>query len=227
MDSLTELTGTLIEQYASGGPVMHLILVCSLASLSAIIYKTIVFRRNRTDVSRLISEVRQHVRHGRIEQANAVCEKHRGPVAIALKVGLLNCDLPAEEMERHMDSAEISEIAHLEKSLNLLATITNIAPLIGFFGTVVGMILSFRVLADQGMNEPKLVAEGISVALVTTAFGLLVAFFTQPFLNYFLGRLQLFESQIEIARIALLDALSVWRRAQEERPDSPLGSQAE
>ena len=93
-----------------------------------------------------------------------------------------------------------------------MATITNIAPLIGFFGTVVGMIMSFKVLADKGMGRPELVAEGISVALVTTAFGLLVAFFTQPFLNYFVGRIQTFENQIEVARIALLDALNTWHR---------------
>ena len=214
MEYLADFPGMLLKQYRAGGPVMHLILACSLASLAAIVYKAIVFNRNRSDVSALVAGVKRHVQNGEFKQANTVCEKHRGPVAIALKVGLLHCDLPQDEMERHMDSVEIHELAYLEKFLGLLATITNIAPLIGFFGTVVGMILSFDVLAKEGMNKPELVAEGISVALLTTAFGLLVAFFTQPFLTYFVGRIQAFENQIEVARIALLDALNTWRRKQ-------------
>lgn len=216
MEFLSDLPGTLMQQYRTGGPVMHLILACSIASVTAIVYKTIVFQRSRSDASRLIAGVKKLVEQGRFKEAGTLCEAHRGPVAIALKVGLLNSELPQDQMERHIDSAEINELAHLEKFLNLLATITNIAPLIGFFGTVVGMILSFKVLADKGMNEPKLVAEGISVALVTTAFGLLVAFFTQPFLNYFVGRIRIFENQIEIGRIALLDALNTWDRVRSE-----------
>lgn len=215
MKFLTELPGTLVEQYINGGPVMHLILACSLASLTAIVYKMLVFRANRSDVPTLIMGVKKAVEQGKIKEASAICEKHRGPVAVALKVGLLHCELPRDEMERHMDSAEISEVQHLEKFLNLLATITNIAPLIGFFGTVIGMILSFKVLAAGGMSDPKEVAKGISVALVTTAFGLLVAFFTQPFLNYFLGRIRIFENQIEVGRIALLDALNSRQRGEQ------------
>jgi biopolymer transport protein ExbB len=206
----------MMEQYRVGGPVMHLILACSIASLTAIVYKAVVFYRSRSDAARLIAGVKKNVEEGKFREAGALCEAHRGPVAIALKVGLLNSDLPQDQMERHMDSAEINELAHLEKFLDLLATITNIAPLIGFFGTVVGMILSFKVLAANGMNQPELVAEGISVALVTTAFGLLVAFFTQPFLNYFVGRIRIFENQIEIGRIALLDALNTWHRKRAE-----------
>ena len=212
MEFLSNLPGTLMEQYRAGGPVMHLILACSIASVTAIVYKAIVFYKSRSDVAALIIGVKKHVAAGRFKEANLLCEEHRGPVAVALKIGVLNHRLPQDEMERHMDGAEISELAHLEKFLPLLGTITNIAPLIGFFGTVVGMILSFKVLADKGMREPQLVAEGISVALVTTAFGLLVAFFTQPFLNYFVGRIQAFENQIEVGRIALLDALNTWRR---------------
>ena len=214
MSFFSDLPGTLMEQYRAGGPVMHLILACSLASVSTILYKAMVFYRNRSDVAGLIAGVKRHVEHGQFNRATKVCEAHRGPVAIALKVGLLNHALPQHEMERHIDSAEIHELAYLEKYLNLLATITNIAPLVGFFGTVVGMLLSFKVLADRGMDQPELVAEGISVALVTTAFGLLVAFLTQPFLNYFMGRMRVFENHIEVARIALLNALNTWRRKQ-------------
>ncbi|MCP3978995.1 MAG: MotA/TolQ/ExbB proton channel family protein [bacterium] len=212
MEFLSSFSGTLMEQYTAGGPVMHVILACSLISLATILYKSIVFYRSRSDVKALIVGVKRNVEQGRFEKACAVCEQHRGPVAIALKVGVLNCDLPRDDLERHMDGAEIHELAHLERALGVLATISSIAPLVGFFGTVVGMIVSFKALAAHGMNQPELVAEGISVALVTTAFGLLVAFFTQPFLNYFIGKVRDFENQIEIGRIALLTALGNWRR---------------
>ena len=207
MGFLSDLPGTLLEQYRVGGPVMHLISVCSVLALTGILYKTYVFRRARTDTGTLIDGVRRAVAAGKIKQATELCERHRGPVAVALKIGLLNSELPEDKIERHMDSAEIHELSHLERYLNVLATISNIAPLIGFFGTVIGMIMSFKILAIRGMDHPELVAEGISVALVTTAYGLLVAFITQPFYNYFVGRVQALESQIEIARITLLDAL--------------------
>ncbi len=98
------------------------------------------------------------------------------------------------------------------------ATISNIAPLIGFFGTVVGMIMSFEVLSVS--FEPELVAKGISVALLTTAFGLLVAFLTQPFYNYFIGRIANLSDQIDVASHAFIDALKRHRRQQLEAPSA-------
>ena len=82
--------------------------------------------------------------------------------------------------------------------------------------TVVGMIMSFEVMAAEGMGKPELVAKGISVALLTTAFGLLVAFLTQPFYNFFIGRIADHSNQIEVASHAFLDALNRRRRASME-----------
>ena len=87
----------------------------------------------------------------------------------------------------------------------VLATIANIAPLLGFLGTVVGMILSFDVIAQQGLNDPGAVAKGISVALLTTAYGLIVAFFTQPFYNFFTSKVAAYTRQIETAANILFE----------------------
>ena len=106
-----------------------------------------------------------------------------------------------------MENAAIHEVAYLEKFLMVLATVTNIAPLIGFFGTVVGMILSFDIIATQGLNNPGLVAKGISVALLTTAYGLIVAFVTQPFYNYFTARVAAYSREIETASNILFETL--------------------
>ena len=126
-----------------------------------------------------------------------VCEQHRSPVASIVKSGLLKHGQPREQMEKAMENAAIHEVAYLEKYLTVLATIANIAPLLGFLGTVVGMILSFDVIAEHGLNNPGLVAKGISVALLTTAYGLIVAFVTQPFYNYFVGKIAAYTRSME------------------------------
>jgi biopolymer transport protein ExbB len=212
MEFLEKIGGSLLDQYVKGGPVMHLISVLSVLSLAAIIYKMIVFRRAETDLSTLMAGVRKTVMDGQIDDAVGVCERHRGPVAIALKVGLLHANDPVEEVERHIEAASISSLSYLQRYLGGLATIVNIAPLIGFFGTVVGMIMSFEVIAGEGLDRPELVAQGIAVALLTTAYGLLVAFLTQPFYNYFVSRVIAHTNQLDVAAHSLLDALNRRRR---------------
>jgi biopolymer transport protein ExbB len=212
MSLFHELGGSLLEQYLKGGPVMHLISALSLVSVAAIVYKVTVFRKAETDLGALISSVRKHVMAGEIGKALESCEAHRGPTAVALKVGLLHADDPVDEIERHIEAAAISSISYLQRYLGGLATIVSVAPLIGFFGTVVGMIMSFDVIANEGLDRPELVAEGISVALLTTAYGLLVAFLTQPFYNYFVTRLAEHTNRIDVATHSLMDAMNRRRR---------------
>ena len=116
--------------------------------------------------------------------------------------GRVEVEPPAAEP---MENAAIHEVAYLEKYLTVLATIANIAPLLGFLGTVVGMILSFEIIAEQGLNDPGAVAKGISVALLTTAYGLIVAFVTQPFYNFFTSKVSSFTREIETASNILFE----------------------
>ena len=106
----------------------------------------------------------------------------------------------------------LRERAPEQKFLMVLATVTNIAPLIGFFGTVVGMILSFDVIAEHGLNNPGLVAKGISVALLTTAYGLIVAFVTQPFYNYFVGKISAYTRSMETVSNILFETFDEMER---------------
>ena len=111
------------------------------------------------------------------------------------------------ELEKVVENKAIQEIAHLESGLWLLALISNVAPILGFLGTVVGMIQSFDVLAKEGMNNPGAVAEGISVALITTAGGLIVAVVVLPFYNWFTTRIGAFVNEIETASNFLFETL--------------------
>jgi biopolymer transport protein ExbB len=110
-------------------------------------------------------------------------------------------------LERLIENAAIHEIARLERMLWVLALITTLAPILGFLGTVVGMIESFDVLAKEGMNNPAGVAHGISVALITTAGGLIVAAPILLFYNLFTSRIGAFTNEIETASNVLLETL--------------------
>jgi biopolymer transport protein ExbB len=184
---------------------MHMISVLSLFSVTAIIYKVVVFWRVRTNLNEFVSRVRGALLKGNVKGAIEVCEQQRGPLGAIIKSGLLKYGSPRQEIEKTMENAAIHEVAYLEKYLTVLATITNIAPLLGFLGTVVGMILSFEIIAEQGLNNPGLVAKGISVALLTTAYGLIVAFVTQPFYNYFTSKVTSYTRQIETAANILFE----------------------
>jgi len=199
VEALSNLPGDLLKYYLDGGWVMHMISVLSVFSLTVIIYKLIVFRRVSLNVNEFIAKVRSQLLKGNVKGAMQACEEQRSPVASIVKAGLLKYGQPREQIEKTMESAAIHEVAYLEKYLTVLATITNIAPLLGFLGTVVGMILSFEVIAEAGLNNPGLVAKGISVALLTTAYGLIVAFLTQPFYNYFTSKVAAYIREIETA----------------------------
>ena len=199
--------GDLFQYYKDGGYVMHGISVLSLLSVTAIIYKLVVFRRVSGNVNEFIAKVRSALLKGNVKGAIGVCEESRTPVASITKSALLKYGSPREQMEKSMENAAIHEVAYLEKYLTVLATISNIAPLLGFLGTVVGMVLSFDVIASHGLNNPGLVAKGISQALLTTAFGLVVAFFTQPFYNYFTSKVSSYTRQIEAAANILFETM--------------------
>jgi biopolymer transport protein ExbB len=205
VDALTNLGGSLFKYYNDGGWVMHAISVLSVISLMTIVYKVIALRKVHLNLNEFISKIRGALLKGNIKGAMGVCEEHRGPVASIVKSGLLKFGKPREEIEKTMENAAIHEVAYLEKYLTVLATISSIAPLLGFLGTVVGMVLSFEVIATQGLNDPGAVAKGISQALLTTAYGLMVAFFTQPFYNYFTSKVGSYTREIETASNILFE----------------------
>jgi biopolymer transport protein ExbB len=212
VDALTNLPGTLFRYYNDGGVVMHFISILSLASLTAIVYKLIAFRRVKLDLGEFISKIRANLLKGNVKGAVTVCEEYRSPVASITKSALLKYGQPRASIEKAMENAAIHEVAYLEKYLAVLSTIANIAPLLGFLGTVVGMVLSFDVIAQHGLNNPGLVAKGISQALLTTAYGLIVAFFTQPFYNYFTSRVAGYTREIETAANILFETFDEMER---------------
>jgi biopolymer transport protein ExbB len=209
---LTDFGGNLLKYYIDGGGTMHFILALSVVSLTVIVYKLIAYRRLKMNLANFVSQVRKNLLDGNVKGAIEVCEAQRSPVASITKSALLKYGQPRHSIEKAMENAAIHEVAYLEKYLTVLATVANIAPLLGFLGTVVGMILSFDVIAAQGLNNPGLVAKGISVALITTAFGLIVAFVTQPFYNYFTSKVSAYTREIETAANILFETFDDMER---------------
>ena len=205
METLSKLPGDLLKYYIDGGLVMHFISILSIVSITTIVYKLIIFRKVKLNLNEFIASVRGALLKGNVQGAMEVCEQSKGPVAAIVKTGLLKFGKPRDEIEKTMENAAIHEVAYLEKYLTVLATISSIAPLLGFLGTVVGMVLSFEVIAEAGLNDPGKVAKGISQALLTTAYGLMVAFFTQPFYNYFTSKVGAYTREIETASNILFE----------------------
>ena len=205
--------GFLLYYIDQGGPIMWPLVAFSIIAVTIIIERFWFYYRVSVDVNNFVAQVRDKLLNGAVREAAETCEEEHGPIPNVLKAGLLKFGDPAEEIEKTMENTAIHEVASLERWLPILGSIVNISPMIGFLGTVVGMIGSFKALAAAGLSDPGAVAQGISVALITTAGGLVVAVFTMPFYNYFTTRVARFIREIESSTNVLLETYDEMRHA--------------
>ena len=206
--------GTFWKLMNEGGPVMWPLLAFSVIALAVIAERLYALWRARIDVHEFLPKVRKALVVNRsIRDAVKVCEEYRGPVASILKAGLMKYGRPKEDIEKTIENAALFEMGRLERGLAVLATTANVAPLLGFFGTVTGMMAGFDALAAQGLSNPGAVATGIKEALTTTAGGLAVAIPTQLAYNYFMSRINKFVRDIETAANMLLETFGEMERS--------------
>jgi biopolymer transport protein ExbB len=188
---------------------MYPLLAISIVSIGFIMERIyVIMFKSKVNTNHLVAHVRKALLARDLRASVQVCEKYRGPVAAILKAGILKYGAPREEVEKTIENSALHELARLERGLAVLASSSNIAPIIGFLGTVVGMIASFDAIASQGLNNPALVAKGISVALITTAGGLIVAVITLPFYNFFTSRIAVFVREMETSANILLETFA-------------------
>lgn len=198
--------GTVVKYFIDGGWVMWPILMCSIIGLIVVLERGwMLYFRARTKTAELVSTVRRHLLAGEIEKAGKACEAYKGPTAALVKAAVLRWGAKKEEMENLLENAALHEIARLERWVWVLALMSTIAPILGFLGTVVGMIQSFDVIAAQGLNNPGAVAKGISVALITTAAGLIVAVFTSPAYNFYMTKIANYIREMETTSNVILE----------------------
>jgi len=192
--------------FIQGGPFMWPILLFSLIALAVIIERFIVFHKAKINVNEFLTKVRKALLVNRnVKEAIKVCEQYRGPVASVVKAGLLRYGHDREDIEKTIENAALYELDRLERRLGILATTANVEPMLGFLGTVSGMIKSFGTLATQGLSNPGAVAAGISEALITTAAGLIIAIPAQLAFNWFTTKVTRFVRDIETASNMLME----------------------
>lgn len=189
-----------------GGPVMWPLLALSILGLTVIFWRWWALRQATAGVPGFMKELRSMLVTGDVPKAIAICDRRPGPVASIVKAGLIRAGRTKDEIELALQDASAHELAVLERGLPLLATIAMIAPLLGFLGTVTGMINSFDALASVGLNNPAAVAKGISEALITTAAGLIIAIPVQMAYNFFVTNVNHIVRNMESAANVVLDA---------------------
>lgn len=188
-----------IDLFFIGGIVMWPILVCSVAAVAIIIEKLIVLYRRGIDANRLLTRIRASLGHNDVPGAIRACVEHKSPVAAIFTAGLHSYHNGSSAVRKAVEAAAKVEVFKLEKGLGLLGNIAGVAPMLGFLGTVTGMIRAFQVIQNAGGSvNPTMLAGGIWEAMLATAFGLAVGVPALGFYNHFVQRVTTFVFEFEM-----------------------------
>lgn len=195
----------LYDLMIQGGWAMWGLLALSIVAVASMVERVWAARRDSGDAGTLLAEVSAALRSGARSQAKAICRATRGPLAAVLAVSIGQLGRSRERLEPLVEAAARRELHRRSARLLPLVTVANLAPLLGFLGTVLGMMASFGALVEFGMTNPAMVALGIKEALTTTAAGLVVAIPAQLAANVFAARLDRQRAELETALVAFLD----------------------
>jgi biopolymer transport protein ExbB len=196
------------EQFLAGGwEFMSLVLACLILGLAIAIERIITLNLATTNTKKLLARVDEALSKDGVDGAKEVCKNTRGPVASIFTQGLLRMSEGVEMVEKSIIAYGSVEMGRLEKGLVWISLFISIAPMLGFMGTVIGMIGAFDAIAAANDINPALVADGIKVALLTTVGGLIVAVILQLFYNYCVSKIDSLVNQMEDASISLVDLL--------------------
>lgn len=191
---------------------MLFIFIASIITITIIIDRYRVIRKSRSNVPAFLVKIRGLLKRNDINGALNICMEERTPTANIVKKGLKKIKFGHERVKEAIESAGKQEINKLEKGLSVLATIAGVAPLLGFLGTVTGMITAFMRIEDlQGAANPSDLAGGIWEALLTTAFGLVVGIIAYTFYNYLVGAINKFVLDMEIVSNDVVDIVEELR----------------
>jgi len=196
------------QRFIEGGPFfMGIVLVCLILGLAIAIERIIYLNMATTNTNKLVASVDEALSSGGVEAAKEVCRNTKGPVASIFYQGLDRMDEGVEQAEKAVVSYGGVQMGLLEKNISWLSLFIALAPMLGFMGTVIGMIGAFDAIAAAGDISPSIVAGGIKVALLTTVFGLVVAIILQIFYNYIISKVDSIVNGMEDASISLVDLL--------------------
>ena len=197
----------MVYYFLEGGAFMWPILLTLIFGLAFVIERAYSLMMSGVDSQAFFEKVSESISESGAEAAAEVCKQEQGPVSVIFQAGLSKMSRGIDEVEKAIQNAGAIEMAFLEKNMIWLNAVITIAPMLGFTGTVVGMIAAFDAIKAANDISPAVVAGGISQALLTTAFGLVVAMIIQTFQNVFVARIDKLVLDMEEQSIKIVDYL--------------------
>lgn len=198
----------LIDMFLRGGIIMWPILLCSIIGLAVIIDRYVVLKKSKVNVPAFMVKVRGFIKKKDVSGAIQYCLEEKSPISNMVRKGLKKYRYGHERVKEAIENAGKQEVSKLEKGLSILATIAGVAPMLGFLGTVTGMVSAFMTIEDlQGTVGPSDLAGGIWEALVTTVFGLIVGIIALTFYNYFLSAINKLVADMETISTDVVDTI--------------------
>ena len=202
-------TQELKKRFIEGGPgFMGIVLICLILGLAIAIERILFLNLATTNTKKLTDGVEEALSSGGVEAAKEFCRNTKGPVASIFYQGLDRMDEGVESAEKAVVAYGGVQMGQLEKNVSWISLFIALAPMLGFMGTVIGMIGAFDAIEANNNISPALVAGGIKVALLTTVFGLIVAMILQVFYNYIISKIDSLVNTMEDASITLIDILA-------------------
>jgi biopolymer transport protein ExbB len=194
---------------ANGGPVMWLILIAAAIAAVVFVERVLYCHRSQINSAEFLNGVRTVIKRGNVVEAIAICDATPGPVSRLVKAAVLNRDAGRERVREAVEEAGLVEVPRLEERLNLLATIAQIAPLLGLFGTLAGFIEVFGLIEKNGLYaHVGLLAHGVWTALVCAAGGIAVAIPAHAGYNYLVSRVNKIVLDLERAAAEIVNIVS-------------------
>lgn len=204
----TESSVNLFDLLVQGGYVMIPLLLLSIAAIAIFVERLMTIKKASKTPTGLLNQVKAYVVDGKINEARMICNQNETPIARMLEKGISRIGSPLKNIEVSIENVGKIEIYRLEKNLSLLATISGAAPMIGFLGTVTGMIQAFIAIAqEEGSVSPKLLSAGIYEAMITTAAGLSVGIIAYLGYNYLVTQVQKIIHKMEYTSVEFIDLL--------------------
>jgi biopolymer transport protein ExbB len=194
---------------ANGGPVLYLLLLVSAVAVVVFIERFLHFHRAQINSTEFLNGVRTVLKRNNVVEAVSICDATPGPVARLVKTAVLNRDHGRERVREALEEAGLAEVPRLEEKLNLLATIAQLAPLLGLFGTVLGFIDMFRLMQDAGVHaQVRDLSSGIWKALICAAAGLGVSIPAHAGYNYLVSRVNSIVLDMERAATEIVNIVT-------------------
>lgn len=204
----TSLHAAIKQKFIEGDAIfMSFVAMALIFGLAVAIERVIYLNLSGINTKKFLNKVEDALENGGIEAAKDICRNTRGPVASVFYQGFSRYDQGLDMVEKSITSYGSVQMGMLEKGMSWISLFIAIAPMLGFMGTVLGMIEAFDKIQAAGDIQPALVAGGIKVALITTVAGLIVAMILQVFFNYCLSKIEALVTDMEDSSVTLMDML--------------------